>query len=130
MTTTWDNPEQVLRSMLADRHGALEDYSSETPNNLASRLPFHRISAVRGADDTVTDTTIVDIESFASSRWLASQESEALRGVIRSLVGKGKGDWLIDSVSTVMRPVWRDYRNPMIQRFVATYSVDMRPRTI
>lgn len=115
--------------MLAERHGKLADYSVQTPGNLEDVMPFHKISVVRGQDDTVTDTTVVDIETFARSWSQAAEEAEAIRTAMLSMAGKTdeQGRWLIDSVSTISRPVWVDYRNPAIQRFIGTYQLAMRP---
>lgn len=125
----WVNPEVMLRVMLAEQHGELTDYGVSTPSDLATRLPFHRLTLVRGADDTLTDVTVVDIESFAGSRALAGQEAEAIRTVMLALQGKADAEnrWLIDSVTTILRPVWLDYRNPDIHRYVATYQLATRP---
>lgn len=126
---TWANPEVVLRVMLAERHGTLADYGVATPDDLANHLPFNRLTLVRGSDDTLTDVTVVDIETFAANRAAAAQEAEAIRGVMLSMSGKADAEnrWLLDFVITIQRPVWVDYRNSEISRYVATYQMATRP---
>ena len=129
---TWANPEIVLREMLAEKRGHLAEYGVVLPGNLGAHFPYHRITLVRGADDTINDTTVVDIESFAASRNDASNEAEAIRSLMLQLSGTAdaKGRWLIDSVNTLNRPAWKDYRNPDVHRYVATYEVTMRPLAV
>lgn len=129
---TWANPEIVLLEMLAEKRGHPAEYGVMLPSDLGAHFPYHRITLVRGADDTINDTTVVDIESFAASRNDASSEAEAIRSVMLQLSGTAdaQGRWLIDSVRTLNRPAWKDYRNPDVHRYVATYEVTMRPLAV
>lgn len=129
---TWANPEEVLRVMLAEKRGTIANYGVNTPDDLVAHLPFNRLTLVRGNDDTLNDTTVVDIETFMPTRYEASQEAEAIRGVMLALQGKADAEnrWLIDSVTTIQRPVWVDYRNTEIHRCVATYQMTTRPLMI
>lgn len=96
-----------------------------TPANLEG-LRFARIQVVGGQDDMITDTALVDIESFAPTREQARDDSELIRNWLLDSVGNRIGDMLVDSVRTAVRPRWRTYGNPKIQRFVASYWVSTR----
>lgn len=124
----WAMPETVLRVFLRERFPAAT-VSAETPKDLETKLPFIRLAVVGGADDRLTDSTVIDVETFAASRYDAGILAEEVRDAILSFQGRedSANRWLIDTTDTLTRPRWVDYRNPLVQRYVGTYSVGMRP---
>lgn len=123
----WTNPEVVMRAFLLEQDPTLS-FSVETFKDLKEQLPFHRITTVGGFDDGFTDTSVFDIESFASTRFEAGAQAEEMRMLILSTATKADTlqRWLIDTIRTTARPRWVDFRNSRIQRYVATYEVAMR----
>lgn len=125
----WAQIEKVLiRLLIAGGHAGSDRVSVSTPGDLEEKLPFYRVTLVRGSDDGLTDSSVVDLECFGATRSMASDDAERMRRVMHSLAGRADMEGnLVDTVSTVGRPVWFDYRNPNIQRYLATYEVQTRP---
>ena len=124
----WPEPEKVIRRLLIESGYLETQVGTSTPGDLEDNLPYIRIGMVRGSDDSVTDRTLVDVEYFDDTRTKASVGAEDLRETILDFQGKQDSlGYLVDRVRTHARPVWVDYRNPKIQRYVATYQVDTRP---
>lgn len=124
----WPEPEKVIRRLLIESGYSETQVGTSTPGDLEGNLPYIRIGMVRGADDSVTDRTLMDVEYFDDTRTKASVGAEDLRETILDFQGKQDSlGYLVDRVRTYARPVWVDYRNPKIQRYVATYQVDTRP---
>lgn len=136
-TRVWANPEKTVRAALISAAGlAGDEVGTSTPGDLELRPKYVRLTVVRGWDDRLTDRATVDVEVFTNSgRSAAGDEAERLRQVMHQLAGRSVEvnhlgspvRVLFDSVSTVARPSWRDYRNPKIYRYVATYEVRARP---
>lgn len=125
----WANPEKTLRKLFVEGGTVTsEQVGVSTPENLEEILPYVRITLVRGADDGLTDRAVVDLEWFDTTRSRASDGAEILRGTMHKFAGTQSSDgYLIDTVTTVNRPHWVDFRNPKIHRYVATYEVSTRP---
>jgi len=117
-------PEAFVIAYLESETG--DDAGTTTPNNLETLAAFHRVSVGGGDDDTVTDSALVDIESFAPSRYNAALAAERARLAMLQLSGKTVAGSLVDRVRTATRPVWLDYDNPKVFRYVATYRVEQR----
>lgn len=98
----------------------LVDFSSTAPRN--------RITAASGLDDTVTESVLVDVESFGRSREEAKDLAFASRLAMLRLQGDISGGWLVDRVRVAVRPTRRSYDNPDVHRVVATYRVEIRCR--
>ena len=126
---SWAVPEKVLRRMLIERGGVDPTrVSTSTPGNLEDVLPYYRLTTVRGSDDGLTDSAIVDIEVFHRTRSEAADEAERIRSVVLDLGGRADSEGhLVDQVTTSGRPIWLDYRNAAIHRYVASYEISTRP---
>lgn len=89
---------------------------------------FVRVSRGPGSDDEVTDSFLVDVETFT----LASQPAgawplaEGARQAMHDLAGRLVRDMQVDSVTTATSPTEIDYGNPKVVRYVASYRVSMR----
>lgn len=136
MDTDWMDVEAVLVRRLRDALRPLMDpdgsrklgVATDTPADLKGRW-FVRVQVVTGSDDGLTDSPMVDVETFAPTREDSSDLAMTTRRVLLAMAGTDTspdGRQLFDTVRTATRPVWVDYRNPDVQRFVATYWVTSR----
>ena len=117
--------EAIVRAHLVAEtgHGA----GTSTPPDLEQRTdPFHRVSRAGGADDGITDAPLVDVETFAPSRHAAAQAAEEARAAMHALKANAVVGTLVDTVDTATGPVWLDYANPAVHRYVATYRLTLR----
>lgn len=96
-----------------------------TPSNLGQGI-FHRVTRGPGSDDGITDSPLVDVETFAGSRLDAAQAAEAAREAMRAMKANAAAGHLIDSVDVASGPVWLDYENPKVHRYVASYRLTLR----
>jgi hypothetical protein len=124
--------ESLLIDLLAD-FGTVD---TVTPADLATVLPFIRISRIGGTDDRITDTARVDVDCFQSTRVLVQTMAEGVRQHLIAgpyVVLEGA---VIDRITTLSGPfevAWgasgsrstsRGY-DP-IRRFTASYTVTAR----
>ena len=100
--------------------------SAALPEDLEGSLPRNRVAVGGGSDDGITDEALVDVESFAGTRAAAADLAEDTRQALLALGASNAGGALVDWVRTATRPVWVDYQNPAVHRFVATYRVALR----
>lgn len=121
---TWPDLETVIPRRLSD---ALDvPAGPETPADLSV---FVRVSIAGGADDGLNDVVAVDVEAFAPTRAGARNLAEDARQAMLQLAGtdvSDDGTELIDTVTTAVRPQWVDYKNTLVERFVAAYRVTTR----
>lgn len=101
--------------------------ATSTPGDLEARPGFVRIQrGPGGAHDGITDQASLDVEAFAPTRAAARALAERVREALMALQGHRSNAVLYDQVVTSVAPYWLDYRNPKINRFVATYSLAFR----
>lgn len=93
---------------------------------LTAALPLVRVHRVGGADDRLTDTARVDLETFAADYDTASALARTVHTAALALGNTVVDGVLVDTVETVSAPMWVDYENPNVQRFVATYEAAVR----
>lgn len=98
------------------------------PATLEEDLPVYRVSGVGGNDDRLTDRVTVDVEAFAADRGASHDLAEDARQALHAAAHTALDGWLIDTVTTEARPMWIDYANDHVQRFIATYGVATRVR--
>lgn len=122
-----EQPFPLVEVVVVSALRALEghDAGTSTPNDLGSGI-FHRVSRGPGSDDGTTDAPLVDVETFAGRRMSAAEAAEAARQAMLALTGRSVAGVLIDRVATASGPTWLDYRNPAVQRYVASYRVELR----
>lgn len=89
---------------------------------------FVRVARGPGSDDEVTDSFLVDVETFTKANAAASAWplAEGARQAMHSLAGTVVRDVQVDSVSTSTAPTEVDYGNPKVVRYVASYRVALR----
>lgn len=96
------------------------------PGNLEAVLPVVRVTRGPGSDDSVTDSPVMDVESFTAGRDGMWDVAEDAREAMHALRGKAVSGRLVDTVQTTTGPVWVDYENPAVERIVASYRLDQR----
>lgn len=122
---SWPLPEVVVVAWLREQLDTTA-VAVSTPGNLESLDFFHRVSAGPGADDFVTDSAGIDIETFAPTRLAAAREAEVVRQAMHALTGRVAGGALVDRVRTTNRPTYLNYQNPTVARYVHTYVIETR----
>lgn len=93
---------------------------------LTAALPMLRVQRIGGADDRLTDTARLDLETFAATYDTASDLARRVHTTALALAHTTVAGVLIDTVETVSGPMWVDYENQDVQRFVATYEAAVR----
>lgn len=102
--------------------------ATRTPDNLEELAAsgFYRVTRGPGSDDGVTDSPLLDVESFGTTETSAWELAEDARQAVRALRGKAVNGVLVDTVSTASGPVLVDWGNPGIHRYVASYRFAFR----
>lgn len=89
---------------------------------------FVRVKRGPGSDDEVTDSFLVDVETFTLSTTpqTAWPLAEDVRQAMHAMAGTSFSGALVDSVSTATSPTEIDYGNPKLIRYVASYRLRLR----
>lgn len=104
-------------------------YSVATPSDLLSKLPFAQIRRVGGADDNITDVAVVDIDSLTATDPTnpnyaqARQLAEDIRTAMKRLRHHQVGNVFIDDVEVITAPIWIDYEDEHVNRFIGSYQI-------
>lgn len=121
---------EVVITWLAE----LGEVGPERPAGAA--LPYRWVNVVAGADDKVTERLIVSVHTFAET--FDAAELEARRTHQRMLqlgppLAPQQAVTLydntvakVDSVTTSQTPIWSDYGENTVHRFVARYTIELR----
>ena len=100
---------------------------TRVPSDIDSLEGFVRVARGPGSDDGLTDSPLVDVETFAPTEYAAALLAERTRGVFLDLRGGRRlAGILVDSVSTATGPTALQY-SPTISRYVASYRLRYRP---
>jgi len=103
-----------------------QDLATDAGTVTPSVIPdgFVRVTKGGGTDDTITDSSIIDVDVFHSSRGNAFDMSEAIRDALtpRTRVGSA----IIDRVRTGASPRQMPWDNTNIKRFSASYTISVR----
>lgn len=126
---SWPSAEASLVTYLAAETGAT--VATRIPGNVETIPRFIRVVRGPGSDDLITDSTLIDIESFTPEVTAADYANgvslaEEVRQAMHRLTGSKAGEVLIDRVRTSSSPMWLDYKNPATNRFVASYRIEYR----
>ena len=108
------------------------------PGRVATKIPaavdtfdrFVRVARGPGSDDFVTDSFVVDAESFTLAAAPATSWplAEGVRQAMHALGGHVVAGVLVDHVTTATAPVELDYGNSKVVRLVASYRLHLRKR--
>lgn len=109
--------------------GGVIRVNDRTPANLQELLAdggiFARVGLVDGADDRVTDRSVVDIDVFANSRDTAYASSEEIRARFSGRSHRA-GPAVIDTVSTEAKPRPLPETDENTWRYGAIYRISAR----
>lgn len=114
--TAFPDIESAVMELLAD----LATNGTVAPSDLTA--PFNRITRYGGADNFITDTARVDVDSFAPTRQVAYALAESVR---QRMLGF---PWVltnavIDRVSTDAGPHEVAWGDPNVRRFTTAFQV-------
>lgn len=101
-----------------------------------SDLPYRMVQVVGGTDDKITDHGIYQVDDFARSIDEAEAQSRLTRRRVLALgpplaaqqrvqMSDGRLAYA-DSVTTSQKPIWVEYGDDNIHRFVSRYAIDLR----
>lgn len=99
--------------------------ATKIPSNVEDLPGFVRVTRGPGFDDTITDSPLIDIESFHVDRETAWDIAESARQALLTLAGSSANGVLIDDISTSTSPNYVFY-GPHVERYVASYRTDIR----
>lgn len=101
--------------------------STDIPKDVQSAYPDGFVRVVRGpgGDDGITDSPLLDVETFHPNRIEAAELAEVTRQAVLALAGRNVGGALVDAVSTASGPTWIFY-GPHVERYVASYRLALR----
>ncbi|MEV0526637.1 hypothetical protein AB0I66_24650 [Streptomyces sp. NPDC050439] len=122
----WGDIEQAAALWLRPRHLGVR-VVNELPADLDKKLPLVQVQVTPGGgEDNTTGVTLLDVETFASSRTAMWDLARAVHTSMLALAGRSSGGLVIDTVSSDMRPAPVPYGNPALRRAVATYRLTSR----
>lgn len=117
--------ETLLIAQLSTLDG-VNGVETKVPADVSAYLPFIRVQRIGGIDDWDNDTATVDIDTFASDELAAYNLADTVWRALYALYGQVVSGRRIDSVNTVAAPMWVDWQDANIQRYVATYDIYTR----
>lgn len=117
--------ESLLVTYLAAIAG-VQGVSVDLPQDVRNHLPFVQVTRVGGGDDYVTDSATVDVDVFHNSRANSSEVARTVHAAMMHLRHTSINGVLVDSVETITGPLWIDYEDEHLLRYVATYLVETR----
>lgn len=133
MTTQppYPNGEELVRTLLDT---SIEDLTTgtATPDDLTGKLPFGRVRRLGGSDDGLTDTSLVDVDTFVARAAGAYTVGVDLAELVRQLLTSGphhQAAGVIDRVITTTAPVERPWPDEKVLRRTGTYAVTVRRRS-
>lgn len=98
-------------------------------------LPYRMVNRVAAKDDKVTDSSTISVHTFAASMPDAEAAASLTHQWMLALgppwaaqqqVTISTGTFVADCVETSQGPLWIEYEDTQIWRFVARYEVDLR----
>lgn len=120
----WPDLELLAVTYLSDQLGVR--VVTVLPADLADHLPLIRVARGPGDDDKVTDSPLLDVETFAADRGGMWDLAEDTRQALHALAGRAVDGKLVDTVTTATGPTWVEYGNPAAHRAVASYRFALR----
>lgn len=124
---SWPHLEKLAVAALSNADTGVKA-ATKTPDDLAAKAVkgFYRVTRGPGSDDGVTDSPLLDVESFGTTETSAWELAENARQTVLKLRGRAVNGVLVDTVSTASGPVLVDWGNPGIYRYVASYRFAFR----
>lgn len=120
---SWPDVELALCDLLA----GLGTCGIETRPNLASTLPYIRVTRTGGTDDRVTDVATVSVDVFAASRSDAKATAERTRQLLVFGLPVATDHGVLDWAATITGPSPLPPTNSgSLRMAVASYRISMR----
>lgn len=110
---------RLLLAVLEDLAGGEGHLGTQTPADLAARLPFIRVARIGGPSDRISDYARVAIDVFGATY----AEAEALAALVHELLTGTRlraGGAVVDRVGVDQAPVELPW-SPQIRRFQGRY---------
>lgn len=110
---------RLLLAVLEDLAGGPEHLGTQTPADLAARLPFIRVARIGGPSDRISDYARVAVDVFAATYI----EAEALAALVHELLTGTRlraGGAVVDRVGVDQAPVELPW-SPQVRRFQGRY---------
>lgn len=123
----WPDVTVVVRAALADLCQNVGSSTPADPEGTLSWLPFVLVECIGGDDDQITDTSHLDVQTFAATKTAAGLLARQVqqRFLAAPLVVPGHG--ALDLGETLTKPRYLPYVDaPPPWRYVASYTVQMR----
>jgi hypothetical protein len=94
-------------------------------------LPFVLVQRVAGGDDYLWDHATVSVHSVAEHQTTASDVARRVHHRMRHLHPQEPADVngqvaAITWISVQQTPMWVDFQDPVLRRYVARYEIDVR----
>lgn len=118
--------EAVLVAYLPVAVPSLAGVSTDLPNDLINQLPYAQVTRIGGGDDYITDSAIVDVDIYGGPRLAAHDAARLVHAAMMRLRHTAVNGVLIDLVTTNHGPMWVNYTDENIHRYVASYNIDSR----
>lgn len=107
---------------------------TKLPAELEANLPLYRVTRGPGSDNKITESVLLDVETFVRNDNTAAAEdalwsaAEDARQAIHALGGQVVDGSLVDTANTATAPTIVDYGNDKVLRAVASYRLEFRKR--
>lgn len=94
-------------------------------------LPFYKVTRVTGHDDMISDYPVISINTFATDRKTAGDNSMIAHGYMKALTPKvgvvvDGITYGVDFLRCTETPRWVDYDDKTIRRYVGRYKLGLR----
>jgi hypothetical protein len=88
--------------------------------------PLIVVRRVGGGDDGLTDRPRLQVQTFGASRATARDLAEECRQLVTAAAATAVAGALIDRTGTESSPVYLDYGDPAVHRYLAIYRLEYR----
>lgn len=120
LLTSFADVEDVVMALLASAGPTV----LATPTTITA--PLIVVRRVGGFDNGITDVARIRVQTFGGSHATASALAETCRQLILASPATRVGGVSIDLAVAENAPVYVDYGQPPLQRYIATYRLEMR----
>lgn len=124
MTQPFPDVEAAVLDLLEAWYGV--NCGTSTPADLEQIVPFVRVGLVAGADNGVSDYSVVDIDVFTARRQQGYDLAEDIRYRLTVSPRATGLAPVIDRVRTETKPFPAPWENENVRRRLATYRISAR----
>lgn len=96
-----------------------------------SPMPFFLVRRVSGREDMISDHPVLSIHCFDLTRTAASDAAQRMHAAMKALTAKTSVTvegtvYSVDSRNVVENPIWVDYEDKTVHRYVGRYRLGLR----